>query len=350
MPSQATYPLNDVSLPSGGVVLRSSDKVEFKVYKNILALASPFFKVMFSLPKQLRSDAEILPESSSIPSTPSCAQETIDGLPVIDLTETGKTLSTLLRMIYPTSPAMFKGLTSNGHVTDASKLIGHIEPVLEAALKYDMTVVVQELCTKLLDAADHVRADGTVVDGTLAVRMYTLACRFRLEDEARRASFVVLRGQVRGVFFDGLRVMNAAQYFRLLEYHEKAVNAVLPFLRLYELPDYFRSLVKCARCHSGQNLPREREPAACWLDFMARAEVVVRSSPRTTEIFSSKFMEGTFTIANKCTNNLDIYGHNSYGSNCERIAGNWQALSQHLREQMEEVISKVCYILSISQV
>lgn len=350
MPSQATYPLNDVSLPSGGVVLRSSDKVEFKVYKNILALASPFFKVMFSLPEQPTDEAEILPVSPSIPSTPSGAQDTIDGLPVIDLTETSETLNTLLRMIYPTSSIKLQGLASNGHVTDASKLIEHIEPVLEAVLKYDMTVVVQYLCTKLLDAADHVRVDGTVVDGTLAVRMYTLACRFRLVDEARLASFVALRGHVRGVFFDGLRAMNAAQYFRLLEYHEKAVNAVLPLLRLYELPDNLRSLVKCARCHSGQNLPREREPAACWLDFMARAEVVVRSSPRTSEIFSSKFMESTFTIANKCAYNLDIYGRNSYDSNCKRIAGNWQALSQHLREQMEGVISKVCYILPISQV
>lgn len=337
--------MNDVSLPSGGVVLRSSDKVEFKVYKNILALASPFFKVMFSLPEQPIAEAEILPATSSIPSTPSGAQETIDGLPVIDLTETCRTLNTLLRMIYPTSPAKFKGLTSNGHVTDASKLIGHIEPVLEAALKYDMTVVVQELCTKLLDAADHVRTDGTVVDSTLAVRMYTLACRFKLVDEARLASFAALRGRVRGVFFDGLRGMNAAQYFHLLEYHEKAVNAVLPLLRLYEQPDHLRSLVKCERCRAGQILPREREPAPCWLDFMARAEVVVRASPRTSEIFSSKFMEETFTTANKCANS-----GRSYDSNCARIAGNWQALSQHLREQMEEVISKVCYILSISQV
>ncbi|KAI0255963.1 hypothetical protein BJV78DRAFT_1113987, partial [Lactifluus subvellereus] len=38
------------------IILRSSDQVNFHVYKVILSVASPFFKDMFSLPQPVGAD------------------------------------------------------------------------------------------------------------------------------------------------------------------------------------------------------------------------------------------------------------------------------------------------------
>lgn len=321
-------PLNDVSLPSGGVILRSSDAVEFKVYKNILALASPVFKDMFSLPQAPQTSSDASSESGQA-----------DGLPVVDLSEKSATLDMLLRIIYPVVPPAFKGVSSNGTVTDAAQLIKCVEPVLEAALKYDMRIVVKQLCSKLLDASNQVRPDGTVVDDTLAVRVYVLACRFRLRDEACIAASAALRGRVRGVFCDGLRSINAAHYFRLLEYHEKAVNAILPLFRLQNVPQEHRNLMNCKRCDRANNRSGN-VAASCWLRFFEEAEATVRQSPRSFEMFSDKIMKDSQELARNCVNNTFSYG--SYESNCARLAVNFQPFSQHLREKMEVAVTRVC--------
>lgn len=321
-------PLNDVSLPSGGVILRSSDAVEFKVYENILALASPVFKDMFSLPQAPQTSSDASSESGQA-----------DGLPVVDLSEKSATLDMLLRIIYPVVPPAFKGVSSNGTVTDAAQLIKCVEPVLEAALKYDMRIVVKQLCSKLLDASNQVRPDGTVVDDTLAVRVYVPACRFRLRDEACIAASAALRGRVRGVFCDGLRSINAAHYFRLLEYHEKAVNAVLPLFRLQNVPKEHRDIMGCGRCDK-VNGRSGKEVARCWLNFFEEAEVTVRQSPRSCEILSNKFMEDSHELARNCVNNT--YRYDSFASNCARFVLNFEPFSQYLREAMEVAVTQVC--------
>ena len=72
-----TFDISDANL-----IIRSSDFVKFRVHKSVLALVSPFFKDLLSLPQP--SDSEI-----------------VDGLPVVQLTESSELVNSLISMLYP---------------------------------------------------------------------------------------------------------------------------------------------------------------------------------------------------------------------------------------------------------
>jgi BTB/POZ domain len=78
----AICPLAPPDLSDANFVIRSSDFVNFKVHKPVLAVASPFFKDLLSLHQP--------PDS-----------ESVDGLPVVQLSEDSELLSTLVSMLYP---------------------------------------------------------------------------------------------------------------------------------------------------------------------------------------------------------------------------------------------------------
>jgi len=80
---------NDI-IPGLTVVLRSSDDVDFFVFKTILSKVSVVFRDMFDLPNAA-------PELSS----PLETDNQRHGLSVIQVTETSSTLNIILRLCYP---------------------------------------------------------------------------------------------------------------------------------------------------------------------------------------------------------------------------------------------------------
>jgi hypothetical protein len=98
------------------VILRTSDRVDFLVYKVILSKASPVFKTVFSLPQPVNA-----------------ANTPQDSLPIVDLTESSKVLATLLSVIYPpTSPLK----PSNGPLS-----LDDFISLLDMARKYEMEAI-----------------------------------------------------------------------------------------------------------------------------------------------------------------------------------------------------------------
>jgi hypothetical protein len=71
-------------MPYADVIIQSCDLVNFRVHQRTLAMSSPFFHDMFSLPQPQLSDKEI-----------------VDGLPVVRLSEDAEVLSSLITMLYP---------------------------------------------------------------------------------------------------------------------------------------------------------------------------------------------------------------------------------------------------------
>ena len=91
------------------VILRSSDQVEFRVHKSVLAMSSPFFEDLLSLPQP--PDGEL-----------------VDGLPVVQLSEGAGLLGILVSLLYPISP------TQPSSYEDVFAL-------LAVCQKYDMTSI-----------------------------------------------------------------------------------------------------------------------------------------------------------------------------------------------------------------
>ena len=71
-----------LDLPDANIIIRSSDLVYFRLHKSVLVLVSPFFEDLLSLPQP--SDGE-----------------TIDGLPVVQLSEDSELLNCLVSILYP---------------------------------------------------------------------------------------------------------------------------------------------------------------------------------------------------------------------------------------------------------
>jgi hypothetical protein len=79
-----TSPPPTFEVPDANIIIRSSDLVDFRIHKSVLAMTSPFFKDLLSLPQP--SDSE-----------------TVDGLPVVQLSEDSELLNSLVSILYPVS-------------------------------------------------------------------------------------------------------------------------------------------------------------------------------------------------------------------------------------------------------
>jgi hypothetical protein len=75
-------PVKPFDIPDANLIIRSSDQVNFRVHKPVLAMASPFFKDLLS---------HFRPSDS----------EFADGLPVIQLPEDSELLNCLVSILYP---------------------------------------------------------------------------------------------------------------------------------------------------------------------------------------------------------------------------------------------------------
>ncbi|KAF8347926.1 hypothetical protein F5887DRAFT_1259183 [Amanita rubescens] len=117
-PSQGRAPQNAGSpydpAAYSDVILRSADLIDFYVLKTFLCYVSPFFKTMFNFPA---------PETN----------ETVNGLPIIPVTESGETLRLLLDYIYPNE--------GEPKLDDITLFLN----VAQAAQKYCMNVIENRL-------------------------------------------------------------------------------------------------------------------------------------------------------------------------------------------------------------
>ena len=76
-----------LNVPDANIIVRSSDQANFRIHKSVLAMASPIFERLLSLPQ--------LPDA-----------EVVDGLPVVALPEDSGLLNSLISLFYPITPVI----------------------------------------------------------------------------------------------------------------------------------------------------------------------------------------------------------------------------------------------------
>src|ERR1700730_11888030 len=183
--------LYEFNAPDADIILVSTPPGEtvFRVHQCILATASPLFRDMFTLPQPPTSD---------------------DKLPQITLSESHNTIDSLLRFIYPVPKPTITSLDE-------------LAPILGAAVKYDCDAVVTVLRSILL-SPDFVRKYPT--------RVFAIACRYDLEDEAKIASRFTLGINVLDCpISDDLKYITAYSYHRLLDLHRRGTKAAQDLLK-----------------------------------------------------------------------------------------------------------------------
>jgi BTB/POZ domain len=141
-------------MSNADVILRSIDRVNFRVHKSVLATSSPFFDDMFTLREPTNA-------------------ETIDGLPVVDLSEDAETLDSLMSMLYPVPP-------------EIPKTNDNILALLAASQKFEMDSVQSSIRAQ-------VKHKGLLSPkGAEAFRVYALACQKKLIPEMKTAAYLTM--------------------------------------------------------------------------------------------------------------------------------------------------------------
>jgi hypothetical protein len=145
-----------LDMSEADVIVRSSDRNNFRVHKVILASSSPVFRDMFSLPQSLDRDSG-----------------TVYGLPVVDISEDAELVRCLITILYPIPskiPASYDRILA----------------LLAAAQKYDMVTVQSSIrgeltCRQL-----------PVLVGAQAFHAYAIASSWRLIPELNKAASLTL--------------------------------------------------------------------------------------------------------------------------------------------------------------
>jgi hypothetical protein len=177
-----------LDLPEASIILRSSDQVNFRVHKLVLAMSSPFFKELLSLPQP--PDAE-----------------TVDGLPVVALPENSGPLNSLISLLYPITPV----------IPDSYQ---KVFALLAVCQKYEMESV-QFFIRAAIKAEKFptpVKAEG--------FSAYAIARNMGLVPEAEDAALLTLsRPMTFESLGEGLRLFKGRVLCDLIHYRKKAQPA-----------------------------------------------------------------------------------------------------------------------------
>ncbi|KAI5996756.1 hypothetical protein EDC04DRAFT_2514574, partial [Pisolithus marmoratus] len=181
--STASAPFDRVD---ADVILLTSDRVEFWVFKVILSLSSSVFESMF-----WANDSKSYSGTSRS---------------TFQVPESSITLETLLRLIYPTTPPTLQSY-------DDAKAF------LEAIVKYKVTDVILTRAKQLV-VAKYLEKHF--------MSLYALSCRYRWKDLALTAAKESLRLDIVHdtiPYAEEMEEMTAASYHRLLLYHRACGTA-----------------------------------------------------------------------------------------------------------------------------
>jgi len=143
-----------LDVPDASLIIRSSDLVDFRVHKPVLAMASPLFADLLTLPQPSKS-------------------ESVDGLPVVHLPEDAELLNSVVSMLYPIRPV----------IPDSYDKVLYL---LAACQKYDMVQIQSSI------RAEVNREGSPALVGAEILRAYAIANSKGLIPEMEKAARLTL--------------------------------------------------------------------------------------------------------------------------------------------------------------
>ncbi|KAG6330788.1 hypothetical protein ID866_8299 [Astraeus odoratus] len=253
------YSLAPFDHSKADVILRSSDNVEFRVFRLLLSLASPFFETFFDLPRPSQETRDDL--------------ETKDGLPVIPMSEDGKTLDALLRFCYP------RTLAEDPILEDFKNIVN----VFEAAKKYGLDTIEQTVC-KALFTPKMLEAES--------LRCFVIARRSRRAVQSKLFAKYSLREPLIPAWFKEIELITSTDLLALLAYHQQCGNAVQGMKSdLSWIGNHYQqwttifwigmnwSRCSCSLSTSNRHLILGRAPVQWWEEFMDSTFQDLRDKP-----------------------------------------------------------------------
>ncbi|KDQ50425.1 hypothetical protein JAAARDRAFT_199979 [Jaapia argillacea MUCL 33604] len=169
--------------PKADIIIRSSDGVDFRMFKIILSLASRIFRDAFE--------------------SPASTEQSKDGVSYVVVGEDSRTLTILLGSVFPGKTSNFETLTD-------------VRTVMEASFKYEMEDLAEGARKALMEPRFLEKEPAGV---------FAIAYHSRLAESARTAARYTLRQPILAVFSPELECISGAVYHRLLDYHQQCGSA-----------------------------------------------------------------------------------------------------------------------------
>ena len=197
------------------LIIRSCDLIDFRVHKSILATASPFFKDLLSLPQP--SDGE-----------------NVDGLPMVQLSESSELLNALLSILYPIRTVIPNSYDKVLHfLANCRELMTNSDHkvlyLLAACQKYEMASVQSTI------RAEVKRGKFPVPKGAEAFPAYAIASRKGLIPEMESAARQTLESPMTfEVLGEGLRLFEGAALRDLASFRKRCRDSLVTCLILFQ--------------------------------------------------------------------------------------------------------------------
>ncbi len=225
------------TIPDADIIVRSSDQVTFPVRKSVLAMSSPFFKDMLSLPQP--PDGEV-----------------VDGLPVVQLPEDADVLKSLISFIYPIYPILPYSYDK-------------VFALLAACQKYDIDSI-QSYIRSEVKRRPYLEPSGTEV-----FRAYALANSMALRPEIESMARLTLNYPMTFEFLgEGLRWFEGPALGRLIRYRRRCRDSLVSRLNsFFKVPSRHQIWRLCLE--SGNRRVGDEGPPDWLSDFFSskRAEL-----------------------------------------------------------------------------
>ena len=295
--------------PDAEVIIRSSDNVDFRVFKAFLSSVSDVFKDMFALPQ---GPADVTRDD----------EEMRHGLPVIRVTEENRIVETLLMFCYPNI------LTS----VPVLQTVDEILPMLEVAIKYGIEKLEKQL-RKVVFSPPLVN--------DRAMQLFVVAYQHRWEKEIRIAAKYTLVQPAWGrLYVTELESITGGDLHRLQQYRLECVAAAT---RVATTSDWMKweslSELKCKVCEHAKKEVRVKgpwgavtyRPSSWWLNYMEVAAKELAKLPWGDTVMESVATDAALRQTHRCTSRTE----KKFTEFCEEFAG-----------EVDRAISEVCSKLS----
>ncbi|KAF9233461.1 hypothetical protein BU15DRAFT_80070 [Melanogaster broomeanus] len=286
--TESTYAASPFDHAKADIILRTSDNIDFRVFKLFLSLASPFFESLFNIPQP---------------------------------TEDKKTLDALLRFCYPCTLAEDPNLEQLKDVTD----------VLEAAKKYSINAIERK--------AGQALSNPKILE-VEPLRCFAIAHHGQLRDETLLAAKYTLRQPLIPSWFEEIELLSAADLLALLTYHRKCGDAVCVLKTdMSWIKTHYQEaspwLSGCSSCTYPKSSTRPsgvfgsgNQRLQWWDEFMEKTFLVLRDKPCEATIQTCTEQTVQSVRARNC-------------SCSPRVAESMREFSALFARTVEEVVSQV---------
>ena len=243
------------------------------------------------------------------------------GLPqTILISESSVVLDILLRFCYPVNnPLLTKHEVS---------IIGD---VLEAAMKYEICPAAESARATLRECAQQTHVNAAAV--------YCIACRLKLDEEARAAAVACLKWSFPVPKIPELSIASALDYYHLQEFHRKVSDAIVS---IFERSTYEFCMDICAAinpinhscCHPKITfLPRDMLVGLSDYSWWASSKEILANSFKSAPLDLEKLSLSTF---GSILDNIECH-------NCKNsIFHGWEVTRSAIINYMMKELGKVC--------